>query len=261
MPDPLIVRLDDGETITELERRNVVILVERPDLTITWTRYSAGEPGPDLHVHREHTDAFYVLEGELTFAVGPTAMRITVAAGGFVAVPPNVAHSFLNDSSADARWLNFHAPDKGFAAYLRAARDGADAAFDSFDPPADGGLPAAEVIVTGPGEGERLKSGNRMAFLKGVLPDLSLSEWLVDGQYGGPQLHQHDDQVDSFYVLEGQLDLTIEDQLQTAGADTLACVPRGVRHTFDHSRAGKSRILNIHAPDGGFADFLRRTAE
>jgi quercetin dioxygenase-like cupin family protein len=55
---------------------------------------------PDPHVHREHTDAFYVLEGELTFAVGPAAERIGVAAGGFVAVPPGVVHSFANESGA-----------------------------------------------------------------------------------------------------------------------------------------------------------------
>ena len=31
---------------------------ERQDLAITWSRYAMGERGPDLHVHREHTDAF-----------------------------------------------------------------------------------------------------------------------------------------------------------------------------------------------------------
>jgi hypothetical protein len=40
----------------------------------------------------------------------------------------------------------------------------------------------------------------------------------------------------------------------------LASVPRGVRHTFAHTAAGTGRVLNIHAPDGGFADFLRRSA-
>jgi quercetin dioxygenase-like cupin family protein len=66
----VIVRPGEGETITALERREVVLLAEREQLTITWSRYAAGERGPDLHVHREHTDAFYVLDGELTFTVG-----------------------------------------------------------------------------------------------------------------------------------------------------------------------------------------------
>ncbi|HKH18092.1 MAG TPA: cupin domain-containing protein [Solirubrobacteraceae bacterium] len=258
--DEVLRRLGDGETITEQPQRRVVLLAERSDISITWTRYASGERGPDLHVHREHTDAFYVLEGELTFALGPEAAQIRVSAGGFVAVPPNVVHSFANESGADACWLNLHAPDKGFAAYLRALRDGEDAAFDSFDPPADGGLPAAEAIATGPGEGERLVSANRVFLLKGVLPDLCFTEFVLDGRFEGPDPHHHDRQVDSFYVLEGELDLRVEGSLQRAGPNTLASVPRGVRHTFAHSGIGKARVLNVHAPDGGFADYLRRSS-
>jgi quercetin dioxygenase-like cupin family protein len=127
----VLVRPGDGETITERDRRNVVVLTEREDISLTWSRYAPGERGPDLHVHREHTDAFYVLDGELTFELGPRAERRRVSAGGFVAVPPNVVHSFVNVGSADARFLNLHAPDKGFAAYLRARRDGDEASFDS----------------------------------------------------------------------------------------------------------------------------------
>jgi len=137
----------DGETIADAERRAVVLVSSSDALTVTWSRYGAGERGPDLHVHREHTDAFYVLTGELTFEVGPSAQRVRAPAGTSVAVPPNVVHTFVNASGAEATWLNFHAPDKGFAAYLRASRDGIDAAWDSFDPPADGGRPAADVVV------------------------------------------------------------------------------------------------------------------
>jgi quercetin dioxygenase-like cupin family protein len=252
------VRPADGETITKKDQRDVVILAERPEITITWSRYAAGEAGPDLHVHREHTDAFYVLEGDLTFAVGPAAERITVGAGGFVAVPPNVAHTFLNDSIADASWLNLHTPDTGFAEYLRAARDGADTDFDSFDPPLDGGLPATRVIVTGPGEGERPESGTRAVTLKGVLPELCFVEWALDGRFEGPDLHHLAPQVDAYYVLEGELELTIDGAVQTVGPDTLASVPRGVQHAFAHRSDGTARVLNVHAPDGGFADFLRR---
>jgi len=141
----------DGETITDKERRNVVLLAAHPEITITWSRYAPGERGPDLHVHRAHTDAFYVLEGELTFALGPAPETVHVAAGGFVAVPPDVAHSFRNDGDADARWLNFHAPDEGFAEFMRGQRDGVPVAWDSFDAPADGGLPATGVTLNASG--------------------------------------------------------------------------------------------------------------
>jgi mannose-6-phosphate isomerase-like protein (cupin superfamily) len=181
----MLLRLADGETIADDKRRAIVLLIDRPELTVTWTRYGARERGPDLHVHREHTDAFYVLEGELTFEVGPRAHRVRAPAGAFVAVPPDVVHTFVNCSPADASWLNFHAPDQDFAAYLRSSRDGRASAWDSFDPPADGGRPALDAIVSTPGDGERL--GDRSALVKCALPEL----WVAELDRFEP--HRHDD--------------------------------------------------------------------
>ena len=143
------------ETISDGATRNVVILAEADELTITWSRFSPGERGPDLHVHHEHTDAFYVLDGELTFELGPDADKMRVGPGGFVAVPPHVGHSFVNESRGDARWLNFHAPDTGFANFLRTLRAGTPGQWDSFDMPADGGLPPEHAVVSFRGDGER----------------------------------------------------------------------------------------------------------
>lgn len=254
----IVLHHRDGETITDREQREVILLAERGDISITWSRYAPGERGPDPHIHREHADTFYVLDGEMTFTLGAESKRVVVPPGGFVAVPPNLVHSFVNEGAADLRFLNFHAPDGGFAAYMRARRDGVKAGFDSFDPPADGGLPAGGAIVSGPGEGERLVSGNRDTLLKGHLPVLSFGEWILGGPLDGPELHQHDAGVDSFYVLEGELEITIEDSVQAAGPGTLASIPRGVRHTFAYRGPGGARLLNLHTPDGGFADFLRR---
>ncbi len=244
----MFVRLVDGERITAKERRDVVILAEREQLTITWSRYAAGERGPDLHVHREHTDAFYVLEGELTFEVGPVPERITVAAGGFVAVPPGVVHSFANAGPAESRWLNMHAPESGFAAYLRAARDGLAWRFDSFDPPEDGGRPAAEVIVAGPGEGEPLPAGDRAVALKGALSDLRVAEWLLDAPYDGAERRRDDDQVDAYYVLEGELDVAVEGAERRAGPGTLISIPPGAPHTIGHRSRARTRVLHALAP-------------
>jgi quercetin dioxygenase-like cupin family protein len=256
-PDDVLVGPGDGETITARDHREVVLLAGREEFSMTRSRYAPGEPGPEPHVHREHADAFYVLEGELTFALGPEGNRVSVGGGGFVAVPPNLIHSFVNEGSASAHFLNLHAPDAGFAAYMRAARDGTEGSFDSFEPPADGGVPVADAIISGPDQGERLVNGNRVALIKGVLPQLCFAEFLFDGPFEGPEVHHHDSQVDSFYVLEGELEMTVEDSEHPAGPGTLASIPRGVRHTFRHLD-GRSRVLNMHAPDGGFGGFLRR---
>jgi quercetin dioxygenase-like cupin family protein len=256
----VITRVGEGEAITTLERREVILLADHEDISITRSRYGPGERGPDPHVHREHVDSFYVLEGEVRFEVGPKGEHVRVGPGGFIAAPPNVVHSFVNDTDTDAHFLNFHTPDGGFAAFLRGRRDGREVAWDSFDPPADGGRPTSEAVVTGPGEGERLVTGSRVAFLKAVLPELCFAEWELDGRFDGPPVHHHDRQVDSFYVLDGELELTVDGAATTAGPGTLAAVPRGVRHTFNHTAAGAGRVLNLHAPEGGFADVLRRMA-
>ena len=87
------------------------------------TRASCG-PGEQItkpHVHHEHTDAFYVLEGRLTFELG--AETVTVSAGVFVAVPPNVPHCFRTVGETPARWLTIHTPDGGFAEFIRGGHD------------------------------------------------------------------------------------------------------------------------------------------
>jgi quercetin dioxygenase-like cupin family protein len=142
----------DGETISDRDARNIIILHAEEAVTVTWSRYSSGERGPELHLHREHTDAFYVLSGTLRFALGPEGEQVVRAtAGTLVSAPPGVAHSFMNDDAEDVTWLNIHTPDAGFAAFLRGARDGSAVPFDSFDVPAetggDGGLPASEAAV------------------------------------------------------------------------------------------------------------------
>ena len=248
--------------ITGREHREAVILASRDEITVTWYRLGRGEGGPDPHVHHEHTDAFYVLDGELSFLLGPDREQVRVGAGGLVAAPPNLVHTFANSSDAEARFLNLHTPDGGFGAFMRGMRDGdEDASFDSFEPPADGGLPLSEAVVAGPGEGERLVAGNRVALLKSDLPGLCFAEFELDGPFPGPDLHTHEAQADSFYVLDGELEFALEDSLHRAGPEILACVPPGVRHTFAHTAPGRARFLNIHAPDGGFAAFLRRVSD
>jgi mannose-6-phosphate isomerase-like protein (cupin superfamily) len=67
-------------------------------------------PGRELeaHVHAEEDDAFYILEGEMTFIFG--GRRIAAPPGTFVLVPAGVEHGFRNDHPVAVRMLNIHAP-------------------------------------------------------------------------------------------------------------------------------------------------------
>lgn len=73
--------------------------------------------GPPGHVHAAEDDAFYMLEGSLTFTVGDE--ELTADAGTFVLVPPGVYHTFANRTDKVARFVNVHAP-AGFDLRLEA---------------------------------------------------------------------------------------------------------------------------------------------
>ena len=136
-----------GEKITDKPDRRATILVDADELTLSEFVYGSGQRGAHPHVHREHADAFLVLEGE--FAFHNRDGTIPVEAETLVLFAPNVVHGFDNDSSETARCFNFHMPASGFADYLR----GKNPDFDQYDPPADGGVdPSAIVAVRLGGE-------------------------------------------------------------------------------------------------------------
>ncbi len=124
-----------GEVITRSKKRAISILVAREDVTVTHARYAAGEQIAGPHVHHHHTDAFYVLEGELTFELGGEAETVTVTAGGFVAAPPGLVHSLHVGGDDPACWLTIHTPDGGFADFMRGIRDGIAVDWDISTPP------------------------------------------------------------------------------------------------------------------------------
>jgi mannose-6-phosphate isomerase-like protein (cupin superfamily) len=137
------------EAILGSDSREISLLVADNSLSVTHASRAGGECVTDPHVH-QHTEAFYVLEGELTFEVGAERETVTVAAGGFVAAPPGVAHSYGTAGRDPVRWLIIHAGDGGFATFMRGIRDGVAVEWDIAPVPPDGGLPADHAVVTLP---------------------------------------------------------------------------------------------------------------
>ena len=107
--------------VTDSANRTLCIRVASDELVITETRYAAGERGPELHVHHEHVDCFYVLAGALTLSL-QDGERV-LGPGSFALVPTDVVHTFRNDGPGDLRFFNFHAPGMGFDRYLRGLYD------------------------------------------------------------------------------------------------------------------------------------------
>jgi mannose-6-phosphate isomerase-like protein (cupin superfamily) len=114
-----------------------------------------------------------------------------------------------------------------------------------------------KAIVSGPGEGERLESEDRVYLVKVALPELSLLEYDTGSTYAGASPHFHEHHTDAFYVLEGELEFTVGRETFLATAGTAVIAPPGVVHAFTSTGRGRARFLNIHAPDSGFVDYLR----
>src|SRR5204862_3866505 len=165
---PVLLAPGEGETTTDRPERTLRILCELEHLIVTWFRYEPGEKGPDPHIHRRHTDAFYVLEGELELMLGPDGQTVGAEPGTLAAAPPNVVHTFRNSSDATAIFLNIHAPSMGFGDVLRGrGREH----FDQFDPPEDGGRPFGDAIFQRAGEGERVEHETTSHLIKAELPE------------------------------------------------------------------------------------------
>jgi quercetin dioxygenase-like cupin family protein len=252
---PLLLSPGDGETVTDRPERTLRILAELEQLIVTWFRYEPGEQGPDPHIHRRHTDAFYVLEGEVEFGLGPAVTSIRGGPGTYAAAPPGVVHTFKNSSHESAVFLNIHAPSSGFGDLLRG---GSEEDFDQEDPPEDGGRPFEEAVVSGPGGGERHERESGLIVVKGDLPQLSVLELTFEPGWEGVDPHLHDDHVDSFFVLAGEVEFLLGEHTQEAGPGTFVAAPPGARHGFALANDAPIRVLNLHAPETGFVDRVRR---
>jgi quercetin dioxygenase-like cupin family protein len=75
--------------------------------------------GSPLHVHRREDEWFYVMEGEVTFAIGGEA--VVAGAGAFVFGPRDVPHTFMV-SSEEARFLLGTEPG-AFSGFVRAVAE------------------------------------------------------------------------------------------------------------------------------------------
>ena len=251
---PLLLAPGEGETTTDRAERTLRILCDFEQLIVSWFRYEPGEEGPEPHIHRQHSDAFYVLEGEVDFGLGPDVKRLTGDPGTLAAAPPNVVHTFRNSSDATAIFLNIHAPSMGFGDVLRGrGREH----FDQFDPPEDGGRPFDAAIFKRAGEGERVEHKTTSHLIKAELPELSLFEMTFAPEFEGVDPHTHDDLVDAFLVLDGQVDFIVGDEVRRAGPGSFLAAPPGTRHGFSNPGPELLRVLNLHAPDRGFAGRLR----
>jgi uncharacterized cupin superfamily protein len=105
------------------------------------------------------------------------------------------------------------------------------------------------VVVVPPGEGHRFGNVEFLAQSKDT-PRFNLALITIQPHRSGPPLHAHESEDDSFYILDGELTVLLEDSEVVAGPGTFVLIPPGNGHTFENRGDEVVRMLNIHAPAG-----------
>jgi quercetin dioxygenase-like cupin family protein len=129
-------------------RNKVLLRGEQSDSAVSIVEHTmpAGAPGPPLHSHA-FDEAFYVLDGELTFQL--RNKQTTAKAGELAFAPRRVPHTLANLTDTPARFLLVITP-AGFERELarRAAKEA------GVEPPKWALEPIPEVNYLGPRIGE-----------------------------------------------------------------------------------------------------------
>ena len=120
-------------------------------------------------------------------------------------------------------------------------------------------VPKPEDVVRaiGPESGELLARGERHHRVLAELAEYELIELRFGPDFEGVDPHSHADHVDSFYVLAGEVEFLIGDEVVRAGPGSFVAAPAGVTHGFRVVGDAELRMLNIHAPNAGFIRRLR----
>jgi quercetin dioxygenase-like cupin family protein len=108
---------------------------------------------------------------------------------------------------------------------------------------------------------EILERPGRRAVVKVSREEIVLMEFEMEPETDGAGPHFHREHVDSFYVIEGELEVMVAGETVRAGPGELVHAAPGVVHSFKNSSAGPVRLLNIHTPGMRFDEYIRKMDE
>ena len=77
---------------------------------------------------------------------------------------------------------------------------------------------------------------------------------------GGPGPHIHTREDETFYVVEGEIEFLLGEELVVAGAGDFVNVPRGVVHRFQNVSGETARLVLTFTP-AGIEGFFRETLD
>lgn len=222
--------------------------------------------GPPPHKHTREDEAFYILDGQMEFLIGDRIVPAT--RGTFVWAPRGIVHQF-RAKGGPARFLLVVTPghlETMFMQFATPARPG-----ESDAPPMDPSLPQRIVELAARDYGiefafdadateQAALPARRGLWVLGSHVTLLADGKETNGQMciievvappeAGPPPHFHRDESETFYVVDGEFEMTVGDQTFAAAAGTTVHVPAGMVHAFRNCGRTRGRILSFHHPAG-----------
>ena len=83
-------------------------------------------------------------------------------------------------------------------------------------------------------------------------------EWELAPRTGGTPVHIHPSAAETYEVLEGDLDVYVDDVWRTLGVGDRVTVAAGIPHTFRNASDSITRVYNVHEPAMRFGDYFER---
>lgn len=121
----------------------------------------------------------------------------------------------------------------------------------------------APFIALTSDEGPSLSVGGNHIIFKVVSDDsqgdLMIVQYTAPAHFPGPIQHIHQHTDETFYVLDGTLQITVGETSRTIAPGGIAFVPRGVAHTFANPTDEPVTMLIVMTP-GGFEGYFREMA-
>lgn len=115
-------------------------------------------------------------------------------------------------------------------------------------------LPQGSIILKFD-EGRKYPCGKMTAIFKADEEETgekySVSEWWLDPNSDGPGAHQHEENDEIFYVLEGTTTFLVGDKWIHAEKGTFLRIPAKTIHDFANRTDSRTGVLNVFIP-GGF---------
>ncbi len=110
-PQPFVTAYDDAPAYWSIGILwNVLISGDQSFGNFTLMDQTMPEgAGPPSHIHERMHEGFYILEGEITYTIGPDDQQIVAGPGAAIWIPPATPHAF-KVTSEQARALNFYTP-------------------------------------------------------------------------------------------------------------------------------------------------------